>query len=215
MRVTLQDSRMLVGTFMAFDRHMNLVLGDTEEYRKIKSKKGQGISEDREEKRTLGLIVLRGDSVVSLTIEGPPPPDEDEKNTPGGPGLGRAAGRGLPIAPLAGAPAGLGGPVRGLGGPAASMMQPASQVAAQAGVQQFPRPPMQMQGGAGLPGMLPRPPMMPGMPGMPPGMPPRMPPGMPPPGMPPGMMPPRGPPGMMMPPPGMPPRPFPGGPPGR
>lgn len=213
MRVTLQDSRMLVGTFMAFDRHMNLVLGDTEEYRRIKSKKGQGISEDREEKRTLGLIVLRGDSVVSLTIEGPPPPDEDEKNAPGGPGSGRAAGRGLPIAPLAGAPAGLGGPVRGLGGPAASMMQPASQVAAQAGVQQFPRPPMQMPG---APGMLPRPP---GMPMMPPGMPPRMPPGMPPgmapPGMPPGMLSPRGPPppGMMMPPPGMPPRPFPGMPP--
>ncbi len=86
MRVTLQDSRMLVGTFMAFDRHMNLVLGDTEEYRKIKSKKGSGISEDREEKRSLGLIVLRGDAVVSLTIEGPPPPDDDEKLTPGGPG---------------------------------------------------------------------------------------------------------------------------------
>eukprot|EP01036_Dinobryon_divergens_P051097 gene51097-68401_t len=127
MRITLQDSRMLVGTFMAFDRHMNLVLGDTEEYRRIKSKKGQGISEDREEKRSLGLIVLRGDSVVSLTIEGPPPPDDDEKITPGGPGLGRAAGRGLPMAPMAGAPVGLGGPVRGLGGPSASMMQPAMQ----------------------------------------------------------------------------------------
>ena len=67
-------SRMLVGTFMAFDKHMNMVLGDTEEYRRIKSKKGQGLTEERLEKRILGLIILRGDSVVSLTIEGPPPP---------------------------------------------------------------------------------------------------------------------------------------------
>ena len=28
-RVTIQDSRMLVGTFLAFDKHLNLVLGDT------------------------------------------------------------------------------------------------------------------------------------------------------------------------------------------
>jgi small nuclear ribonucleoprotein B and B' len=116
-----------VGTFMAFDRHMNIVLGDTEEFRRIKSKKGQGLVEDKEEKRSLGLLVVRGDSVVSMTIEGPPPPEGDERATPGGPGVGKAAGRGMPTAPLAGAPLGLAGPVRGIGGPAASLMQPPMQ----------------------------------------------------------------------------------------
>jgi small nuclear ribonucleoprotein B and B' len=103
---------------------MNIVLSDTEEFRKIKVKKGTGTSEEKEEKRTLGLIILRGDSVVSMTVEGPPPAEDGEKLTPGGPGVGRAISRGLPVAPQMGAPAGLAGPLRGVGGPAMSMMQP-------------------------------------------------------------------------------------------
>ena len=126
MRVTIADGRTLVGTFLAFDKHMNLVLADTEEYRKVKTKKGGGVgmSEEREEKRTLGLVLLRGELVVSLSVDGPPPPEDDLRTVLGGPGLGRAAGRGLPTAPLGAPPLGLGGPVRAsLGGPGAGVMQ--------------------------------------------------------------------------------------------
>lgn len=198
MRVTMQDSRVLVGTFMAFDKHMNLVLGDCEEWRKKKAKKAAGVTEEVEEKRTLGLILLRGENVVSMTVEGPPPADENARAGAGGPGMGRAAGRGLPAAPMGQAPPGLAGPVRGVGGPASSMMQPQGIVSG--GPEMYARGPPRGMPPPGAPRGMPPPGM--GMPppgmgmGMPRGMPPRgMPPGMgmPPRGMPPGM-PPRGPP---------------------
>lgn len=41
--------------------------------------------------------------------------------------MGRAAGRGLPAAPIGSVPMGLTAPMRGIGGPAPSMMQPTGQ----------------------------------------------------------------------------------------
>ena len=116
---------------MAFDKHMNLVLGDCEEFRTIKAKKKTnvpGVLEEKTEKRMLGFVLLRGENIVSLTVEGPPPPETAASMAIPGPGLGRAAGRGLPAAPIGrGVPMGLTAPMRGIGGPSSSMMQPTGQ----------------------------------------------------------------------------------------
>ncbi|EZG56488.1 putative small nuclear ribonucleoprotein associated protein, partial [Gregarina niphandrodes] len=76
-RVTLHDGRMLVGVLMAFDRHMNLVLSDTEEFRLVKKKHTAAATASnpkgnpQELKRVLGLIMLRGEGVVSFVPEAP------------------------------------------------------------------------------------------------------------------------------------------------
>jgi len=123
LRVTLHDGRSIVGTFLAFDKHLNLVLSEAEEFRTLKQQKGKSgnaLLEERTEKRSLGLVLVRGENVVSLSVEGPPPPSAP-KAMPGGPGQARGAGRGMvPIAPpvgMGGAPVGLGAaPVHGVAG---------------------------------------------------------------------------------------------------
>ena len=104
-----------------------------------KSKNSSGSSsraaivEERVEKRTLGLIILRGENVVSVAVEGPPPPNMKSsaanKTSSGSgenavPGVARGAGRGAmpPQQPpsfgggAVGAPMGLGAaPVHGVG----------------------------------------------------------------------------------------------------
>lgn len=124
LRITLSDSRIITGTFLAFDKHLNLVLSDTEEFRTTRKGSRANVIEERQEKRNLGLIILRGENVVSIAVEGPPPPSTSGRLAPGGPGLASGAGRGaIPVVPGIGglAPLGLGAaPIAGIGGMAPS-----------------------------------------------------------------------------------------------
>lgn len=108
---------------------MNLVLADTEEFRRVKrkaAKQAPGAANapvvEAEEKRTLGLTIVRGTNVVSCSVDGPPPADPSARlgtsvpNVPSGaatlsagPGISRPAGRGLPVGLGGPAPAGFGG----------------------------------------------------------------------------------------------------------
>ncbi|KAH8717444.1 Small nuclear ribonucleoprotein-associated protein B [Beauveria bassiana] len=106
--------------------HMNLVLADTEEFRRVKRRQERsapgagGSVVESEEKRTLGLTIVRGAYIVSLSVESPPPADPSArlgKSAPGGiasalsagPGVAKPAGRGAPAPSLAGPAPGLGG----------------------------------------------------------------------------------------------------------
>ncbi|KAF2766030.1 Sm-like ribonucleoprotein [Teratosphaeria nubilosa] len=126
MRATMNDGRQLVGQMLAFDKHMNLVLADCDEFRKIKRKAGKSAPGapagnqlmEQEEKRSLGLAIVRGAHVVSCSVDGPPPADPAARlgtSAPGGAaptamqagtGISRPAGRGT----------GLQGPAVGVGG---------------------------------------------------------------------------------------------------
>ncbi|KAK7734857.1 Small nuclear ribonucleoprotein-associated protein B [Diaporthe eres] len=75
MRVTLNDGRQMTGQMLAFDKHMNVVLADTEEFRRIKKQNkpaapgaapGAAQAVVQEEKRTLGLTIVRGAHIVSF-----------------------------------------------------------------------------------------------------------------------------------------------------
>jgi len=121
LRVTLHDGRSIIGTFLAFDKHLNLVLSEAEEFR-ILRKSGAALLEERTERRSLGLVLIRGENVVSLAVEGPPPPSGNKSKSSNamaasmaGRGRGMSGGGGPP---MGGAPMGLGAaPMHGVGAP--------------------------------------------------------------------------------------------------
>jgi small nuclear ribonucleoprotein B and B' len=125
--VSIDDHRYFVGQMLGFDSHSNIVLKDCEEYRPLTKRKA---GEARETKRNIGLMILRGDSVVHIDVVGPPPPSGNRMAASTAsavlqPGLPteKAAGRGAGL-PGSSAPPNL----QGLSKPGAGIATPAAKV---------------------------------------------------------------------------------------
>lgn len=91
---------------MAFDRHMNLILGDCEEFRRLPSSKSLKASSYHDDCRMLSLVLLCGEEVVSMTVKGPSPTNESRAKVGGSVvdiiarDVGCATGRWVPTVPL-------------------------------------------------------------------------------------------------------------------
>lgn len=116
-KVTIVDGRTFVGQLLAFDKHMNLVVADTEEaritkksYQELAKNKVGGQVKVTEEKRFLGLIILRGEQVVNMTIVSGPTADIKKRLTQLKPGKGVSRPLKVPVSQKAK----LRGPQRGV-----------------------------------------------------------------------------------------------------
>ncbi|RNF27081.1 small nuclear ribonucleoprotein [Trypanosoma conorhini] len=88
LQITLDDGRELTGKLLVYDRHMNVVLGDVTESRaETKKMKEAGISP----KRSLGLVLLRGEHVISVTVLGGGAGGGDDNGDGGAAAKGRPA----------------------------------------------------------------------------------------------------------------------------
>ena len=82
LRILLIDGRTYVGTLLAFDQYLNVVLSDAEDVRipkktltELRRSNGSSGNTKKEERRSLGLIILRGEQIVSMAIECGPAKD--------------------------------------------------------------------------------------------------------------------------------------------
>ncbi|QPG73025.1 hypothetical protein FOA43_000329 [Brettanomyces nanus] len=83
-RVTTTNSSQFIGILVSFDRYMNLVLSECEEFRLTKksqmqlrkqSNQNKKIIDEsgiKEQKRLLGLVIIRGEGIISVVVEAAP-----------------------------------------------------------------------------------------------------------------------------------------------
>ncbi|GMM31633.1 mRNA splicing protein [Martiniozyma asiatica (nom. inval.)] len=64
-RVLAKTGSSFIGTLLSFDNHMNLVLAECEEFKQTKKSR-------KEVKRYLGLLIIRGENVISVVMEAAP-----------------------------------------------------------------------------------------------------------------------------------------------
>ncbi|AAS53111.2 AER432Cp [Eremothecium gossypii ATCC 10895] len=83
LRVLSQDGRVYVGTLLAFDAHMNLVLADCVEERlsdhHVRNLQKDHAQRPQPERRVLGLTILRGEHVLTTLVESPPLQSKKER----------------------------------------------------------------------------------------------------------------------------------------
>ncbi|CAB4253025.1 similar to Saccharomyces cerevisiae YER029C SMB1 Core Sm protein Sm B [Maudiozyma barnettii] len=77
LRVLTEDGRVYIGELMAFDKHMNVILSDCVEERipkqeQLKLRQNKTIDEVKVEKRTLGLVILRGEHILTTVVQDKP-----------------------------------------------------------------------------------------------------------------------------------------------
>lgn len=126
-RVGLTNSKKTYeGVFQAFDRNMNVILADCEEWRNIRPRKG-GVNRER---RDLGMVLLPGDNVSYVAVLGPSSSKPSETNafapSSGEPEAAPEApsGSGERIATAADDDVFVGGPIPQLAGPTCGFRVP-------------------------------------------------------------------------------------------
>eukprot|EP00400_MALV-I_sp_L67-5_P000387 gene387-680_t len=93
-RITGTDGRTLTGTLVGFDKHVNIILLDAEEQRTIKSKKA---GKPTDHTRTVGFVVVRGDTVLSVEcIDKPKKKGKEDAKVPKIP-MPMLMGKGMPM----------------------------------------------------------------------------------------------------------------------